>query len=906
MPPTIEATLLSVILKALFEKLVVKTVLDFFQNRPDKVLDKLKENLLSLRTVVDDAEEKQFLDSHVREWVDNLKDATYDADDIIDAVTTKQSQPRNILEQVRDNASSLNPFTENIVKQLKLINERLKCLIDHKDVLGLRGGGGVGKLFPLSFPTTSLVDENVVYGRDDDRNKIKEFLFTENDRNEKGVPVIAIVGMAGVGKTTLAQLLFNDVKVRERFSLRLWAHVSGGLDVYETTKRIHGLVLGFKHSDIPDLNFLQLDLQHWLARKSVLLILDDFWNDNIFDWDVFKRPLESANCNSRIIVTTRNQNVALALRADHIYSLPHLSEEHSWKLFSSHAFKSGNPDKHPALKEIGDKIAKKCKGLPLATKTLGSLLRFKEDPDEWRNILNSQIWELPSDKSYILPALRLSYIHLPSHLKRCFAYCSVFPKGLKIEKWRLICLWMAEGILPQHRTNKRAEDVGAECFQELLSRSFFQLDDQGTSFEIHDLVSDLAHYVAGGFCSDLEDIKSRKTGVKPRHIFYSTTWDDGQKRFEGLRDEYRKILRTFLPFKDGLSTFTKKSVIAESFVQKLMSFTRLRVLSLSNYGITSMPESIKELQHLRYLDLSKTKIIKLSPSVSKLYNLETLLLSNCLALEKLPDDMFCIVKLRYLDISGCKKLKKLPVQFGKLQELQVFRGFFPRAESDTGVSELGKLTQLHSLVMVKVENVVDAQHASEACLGSKKCLRELELEWTHTLDQDHARSHRATTVLDKLQPHNNLTSLKITEFCGDKLPNWMGSSLLSGLVFLQLGNCHSCPYLPSLGQLPSLIELHILNMQCLEKVGPEFCGTQGLPFLSLQILKFENMPNWKDWSPNDNSQGHEVLFASLRVFSIKNCPMLVGDVSQFPKDNRLHVSDSPTLQDLLENRSRIP
>ncbi|KAL6571121.1 hypothetical protein OROGR_000671 [Orobanche gracilis] len=820
MPPTIEATLLSVILKALFEKLVVKTVLDFFQNRPDKVLDKLKENLLSLRTVVDDAEEKQFLDSHVREWVDNLKDATYDADDIIDAVTTKQSQPRNILEQVRDNASSLNPFTENIVKQLKLINERLKCLIDHKDVLGLRGGGGVGKLFPLSFPTTSLVDENVVYGRDDDRNKIKEFLFTENDRNEKGVPVIAIVGMAGVGKTTLAQLLFNDVKVRERFSLRLWAHVSGGLDVYETTKRIHGLVLGFKHSDIPDLNFIQLDLQHWLARKSVLLILDDFWNDNIFDWDVFKRPLESANCNSRIIVTTRNQNVALALRADHIYSLPHLSEEHSWKLFSSHAFKSGNPDKHPALKEIGDKIAKKCKGLPLATKTLGSLLRFKEDPDEWRNILNSQIWELPSDKSYILPALRLSYIHLPSHLKR---------------------------------TNKRAEDVGAECFQELLSRSFFQLDDQGTSFEIHDLVSDLAHYVAGGFCSDLEDIKSRKTGVKPRHIFYSTTWDDGQKRFE-----------------DG------------------------------------MPESIKELQHLRYLDLSKTKIIKLSPSVSKLYNLETLLLSNCLALEKLPDDMFCIVKLRYLDISGCKKLKKLPVQFGKLQELQVFRGFFPRAESDTGVSELGKLTQLHSLVMVKVENVVDAQHASEACLGSKKCLRELELEWTHTLDQDHARSHRATTVLDKLQPHNNLTSLKITEFCGDKLPNWMGSSLLSGLVFLQLGNCHSCPYLPSLGQLPSLIELHILNMQCLEKVGPEFCGTQGLPFLSLQILKFENMPNWKDWSPNDNSQGHEVLFASLRVFSIKNCPMLVGDVSQFPKDNRLHVSDSPTLQDLLENRSRIP
>ena len=874
---------LSAFLQVVFDRAARKEVIDFFLNRLDKaLLEDLKKNLLALKAVLSDAEEKQFSDPDVREWVDRLKDAAYEADDILDAIVTKTSK----------NSQFRNPFAERVRTKVNSINEKLKPLVGSKDILGLKEGG-VGKLFPFSSPTTSLVDVNEVYGRDGDRDAIKKFLLSRN-ANGRGVPVVAIVGMAGVGKTTLAQLLFNDDDVRNRFPRRSWAYVSGGLDVYETTKRIHGSVRAFVNHDIRDLNLLQLELHEWsLTRESFLLVLDDFWNENYSDWDILKRPFESENCEGRIIVTTRNQSVALTIRADLTHFLSHLSPDHSWKLFSSHAFKSGNPDKHPALKEIGKKIAERCKGLPLAAKTLGSLLRCKEDPAEWRSILNSELWELPNNRSDILPALILSYSYLPSHLKRCFAYCSIFPKGWKIEKWRLICLWMAEGILPERRTKRRLEDIGAECLQELLSRSFFQFDPHQSSLVLmHDLVHDLAQYVAGGFCSKMEDIKSSTstTTVKLRHVSYQQTRQDGPEKFQAL-SVYQKSVRTFLPFRSGLSKFAILSVAA-NFVEQLRSFKRLRVLSLSNYVITNVPASIEKLKHLRFLDLSSTKIRRLPASVVELYNLQTLLLSDCTDLTELPNNMSKLINLRLLDIRRCSKLEKIPAKFGKLQALQVLKDFVVSV-GRSGMSELGELSQLHSLSIVKLENVVDAEDASKACLGKMNCLQELDLEWTLSLDRN-----RETTVLEKLQPHSNLVRLKIRRFWGTKMPDWMGSSSLSSLVSLQLDGCQSCSSLPSIGQLPSIRKLHILNMESLQRVGPEFCGGQSVPFLSLEILKFENMPNWREWSPRDNNQEQPVQFPSLQAFHISDCPELNGDLDQFPED-KLHISRCPGLEELL-------
>ncbi|XP_061354236.1 putative disease resistance RPP13-like protein 1, partial [Gastrolobium bilobum] len=825
----------SAFLQVLLDRIAGHELIDFFRGNhlDEALLVKLKMLLLSVTTVISDAEEKQFIDPLVKEWVDRLKNAAYDADDVLDEIATKAMQDKmdsgfhTTLDQVRDYASSLNPFAERVKSKVDRIVERLKSIIEHKDLLGLKENG-VDKSLHLASATTSLVDEHRVYGRSGDREKIIDFLLSGNS-NEEGVPVVAIVGMRGVGKTTLAQLLYNDVRVRNHFQSRSWTSVSETLNVYEITKKVfESFTLWY--SNISDLNVLQIKLKDRFTRQRFLLVLDGFQNENFLDWDILQRPFLSGTSGSRIVVTTRSQSVATAICVDLTHSLSLLSHEDTWKLFSSHAFKSGNPDEHPVLTQIGKKIVKKCNGLPLAAKTLGSLLRSKEDAEEWESISNSRIWDLPSDKSSILPALRLSYTHLPSQLKRCFTYCSIFPKGYGIKKWNLIHLWMAEGILPQPKTGKRMEDVGDECFQELLSRSFFHQSSHHIScFMMHDLINDLAQCVAGEFCYKLDDDNPSKITVSVRHLSYlQGIYDHDPEKFEAL-SEFQQ-LRTFLPFR--FSDFGYSSSITSMVSILLPKLKRLRVLSLSHYPITKLHDSVGNLMHLRYLDLSYTAIEHLPDSVSTLYNLETLLLLGCRRLTMLPANMSNLVNLRHLDISG-SRVTEMPAKFGRLKSLQVLTSFVVSSDGGSKVSELGELSELHgTLLIVNLQNVVDEREALNAGLRRKKHLQELEFKWTTTTHDVQSE----TNVLEMLEPHQNVKRLKIQNFGGNKLPNWLGSSSFSSMVFLYLSECGSCLSLPSLGQLPSLRELYIAKMTSLQKVGPEFYGNAVEPFRSLKIM----------------------------------------------------------------------
>ncbi|KAL7203451.1 hypothetical protein ACSBR2_016685 [Camellia fascicularis] len=170
-------------------------------------------------------------------------------------------------------------------------------------------------------------------------------------------------------------------------------------------------------------------------------------------------------------------------------------------------------------------IVEKCKDLPLAAKTLGGLLRCKERDEEWVDVLCNKIWDLSHEESDILPALRLSYHHLPSHLKQCFAYCSIIPKDYEFEEKEIVLLWMAEGFIPPKR-EKQMEDIGGEYFRELLSRSFFQPSstDKSSKFVMHDIINDLAQVVARDTCFRLEDrLKYQeqcKNIKKARHSSY--------------------------------------------------------------------------------------------------------------------------------------------------------------------------------------------------------------------------------------------------------------------------------------------------------------------------------------------------------------------------------------------------
>ena len=245
--------------------------------------------------------------------------------------------------------------------------------------------------------------------------------------------------------------------------------------------------------------------------KKFLVVLDDVWNEDSCAWDELQTPFIVGAKGSKIIVTTRSTNVALAMRAVHTHFLGGLSSEDGWSLFKKLAFKNGDPSGHPQQEAIGEKIVHKCQGLPLAIKALGSLLHSKVKAREWNDVLNSELWDLPKDAVH--PALRLSYSYLPSHLKSCFLYCSIFPIDYEFQKEQLVMLWMAEGLLDQPKSKKRMEEVGDLYFRELLSKSFFQNSTSTiheSRFVMHDLIHDLARLVleSGQFSIPDTDIMS--------------------------------------------------------------------------------------------------------------------------------------------------------------------------------------------------------------------------------------------------------------------------------------------------------------------------------------------------------------------------------------------------------------
>lgn len=179
-------------------------------------------------------------------------------------------------------------------------------------------------------------------------------------------------------------------------------------------------------------------------------------------------------------------------------------------------------------------------------KNTWGLLQSEVEADEWRNILNSEIWDLPIDKSSKLPALRLSYYHLPPQLKRCFAYCSIFPKSYEFKKEKLVLLWMAEGFLQRPSGNDAMEEAGDKYFRELLSRSFFQPSTQKERcFMMRDLINDLSQFASGEFCCKFEHGKPHKIVGKVRHFAYLMGKLDGAEKVEDLMQV--RTLRTFLP-----------------------------------------------------------------------------------------------------------------------------------------------------------------------------------------------------------------------------------------------------------------------------------------------------------------------------------------------------------------------
>ncbi|XP_057744567.1 putative disease resistance protein RGA4 [Arachis stenosperma] len=399
-----------------------------------------------------------------------------------------------------------------MVDKMEGVVGRIEDLGKQKDFLGLEKVSTSSSSWRT--PSTSLVRGNV-YGREDDKKALIKML---NDNSEHHLSVIAIVGIGGVCKTTLAQWVYNNQEeFMKGFDLKAWVCVSENFDIVETTRVIKG-ILGDTCS-LEDFNSFQHALKEKLSNKKFFVVLDDIWSDDGDRWSNFMTPFQYGKKGSVVLLTTRGNTVALAVQNCRPYFLNGLSEDYYWSVFADNAsFPQSNGN--AALEGVGREIVKKCGGLPLAAKTLGRLLRTKHDVQEWNKILMSDIWAFSVKNSKIIPALLISYFHLSPHLKRCFVYCSLYPKDYRFMKDELILLWMAEDFLPPPKREETLEEVGCECFDELSSRLFFTKIQDGDDYSVmHDLLHDLAIFLAGDFyCNSDKLCEEEEIRIQTRHL----------------------------------------------------------------------------------------------------------------------------------------------------------------------------------------------------------------------------------------------------------------------------------------------------------------------------------------------------------------------------------------------------
>ncbi|MED6159273.1 hypothetical protein PIB30_040817 [Stylosanthes scabra] len=837
------------------------------------MLERLDDCLCDVEPVLDDAELKQFRNERVKKWLVDLQDALYMADDLLDELCTKAATATP-----RDPGNSYNWFrpVDLIIEDsgsnhIEKIVGTLESVVGRKDKLRLKESAKVD-FSSWRIPSTSLVVSSDIFGRDQDKENIIKLLLNDTCDAESPVSVVPIVGMGGIGKTTLAQLVYNDAKVMGKFDTRAWVCVAENPDPIHVTRTIIGAI-DSSSCNVDHFDSLQTHLKENLFGKTFLVVLDDVWEDEQDTWEEFLKPFRYGNNGSKILLTTRSKKVASIFAANNLhYGLSLLAEEDCWSMFLKHSSISTECKEYATLEPIGRKIVEKCKGLPLAVKTLGGLLRNKYGIGDWENILESEIWELSEDKSKIVPALRVSYHYLPSHLKRCFVYCSLHPKDYQFDKDELILLWMAEDLL-QPTKNNTSENIGCAYFDELVARSFFQPSSKnGKLFVMHDLMHDLATYFAGKFYFKLKEFGDRhRIDNKTRHLSFNTYFNDSLKLFQEVSNRAAHI-RTMLN-----NRHCYESIVVNSNASLLLQ--HLRVLSVDSFPITSLPESIGELIYLRHLDFSDTLIAILSESICKLYNLQTLKLRNCYMLERLPSCMQDLVNLRHLDIRGISGLKEMPKKMSKLKHLNFFNHYVVGKNDDSGIRELGTLEDLHgSFCISKLENVKNSGEALEARMGNKKHINTLILVWSSYGDIDDLHTQR--DILDKLQPHQNLKMLSIKGYGGETFPDWLGLSCYSNMTTLILNGCKNCRELPSLGQLPSLQHLEISDFDELEKIDSEFFNRnsgsfqQETPFRSLETLEIKSMSRWQEWHFPDMLDS----FPQLRILSIRNCPMLRGDL----------------------------
>ncbi|GMJ13364.1 hypothetical protein like AT3G14470 [Hibiscus trionum] len=824
-------------------------------------LEKLKNTVSTIRAVLLDADQEQHdAKSHeARDWLGKLKDAVYDADDLLDDFSThvlKRQVQGKRGKQVSFLFSKVNQVAYNlkIGHRINAIRERLDAIAADKSKYHFTDRS------PISVPlvklerkqTHSFVRKEDVVGRQGDKDAIMKRLLDTNGGDN--VSVIPIVGIGGQGKTTLAQLVYNDERTLKHFELRMWVCVSDVFDVKTIVEKILESVTNSKFESF-GMDSLQTHLRKRIDGRKYLLVLDDMWIDNRERWRNLADLLTNGARGSKIIVTTRAQLVASITGTSPPYMLEGLPDDMSWSLFEKVAFKEGQELNDSRLVAIGKDIVKRCAGNPLAIRTIGGVLYTKDTETEWLSLKERQMLTMTRNEDDVLSVLKLSYEQLPPYLKQCFAYCSLFPKDYEINKQMLISLWIAEGFIQSLQGIQCLEELGDEYFMDLLRRSFFQdveYDEWGNviSCKLHDLMLDLAQLVAGSDTS-MVDLDCKNICERTRHVSFNAELDSSWRIPPPLLNTNK--IRTFLLPMQPIHRVILDEVDPDTIISSLR---RLRVLDLHNTGLHMLPSSISKLKHLRYLDLSKNEVIrKLPSSITELLNLQTLKVYSCKRLEELPRKLRDMVSLRHLETGQCTGLTHMPSGIGQLTSLQTLTRFVVGADSfersSGGLSELKDLNELRGELMIaKLENLRNvASECKEANLKGKQHLEVLTLDWSREVTK-HISSEEDEALLEGLQPHSNLKEFHIYGYRAERFPNWMSfdlSLLLPNLLEITIWNSTRCLHLPLFSHLPKLKVLRLEVITAIEYI--EDSSAESSSSLSFRGNPLKGGAECKDFFP---------------------------------------------------------
>ncbi|OAY83297.1 putative disease resistance protein RGA1 [Ananas comosus] len=699
--------------------------------------------------------------------------------------------------------------------------------------------------------TSSLVIKSEVLGRDKETDLIVEWLIKSGDA-DVDVSAFTIVGMGGLGKTTLAQLIYHDERVREYFDPIMWVCISQDFDVTVITRKILECVSSGNFGD-KSLHALHENLKQKLTSKRFLLILDDVWNDDqTAEWEKLVAPLKFGQRGSKILLTTRMGSVAdmtakvMKCKRESL-NLNELEENDYMLLFNKHAFLGVNPDGYKNLQLIGKHIAKKLGGCPLAIKVMGGILNSCMDYEYWKKILEEDIIKLKHGKDSIMTILRLSYDHLPTNLQLCFRYCSLFPQDHMFKRKKLVNMWIGSGLIPQSICERqRLEDIGNEYLNLLTRKSFFtcKTSDNGLKitkeYFMHDLLHDLAQSVSLGECirarSDILGITIPRT---VRHLSIEMV------NFLSIREiSNLKNVRTLV-----ISVKNDKQHNADhalEFLEVIKGFKKLRLLILDvNFDPYKLPDALSSLIYLRYLSLSLWPLMNESIEHDGLTNL---------------------VNLRSL-VASDEVIQNIPY-ISKLPFIHKLQNFIVRDESGYKIGELKNLRDLRHLCIRKLENVRSYEEAIEANLNEKKYLKSLSLQWS----ADRFNSAEVDEqLLDNLCPHINLKKMHIAQYQGAKSPCWMTNLSLVNLTFIELINCKGWEHLPPLGQFSSLQYLRLGSLHAIKQIDCSvFESISGCAFPSLKELFFVDIPNLEKWIGVDDG----CMFPQLHSMSITDCPNL--------------------------------